>query len=285
MAVNTPAAEDERDYILVAKLDNAKNLSSILKTVAFIETATCFISDNGLKVTVEQAKCVQCSAFIQASIFQQFTFTSSTPAVFRINLNTLIECLSIFGGGGSGAGGGQEASHASLKMSYVDHGHPLSLLLEEGDVLTDCKIQTQDAEETLDFDFTSANVVNKIIMQATCLSEAFAELDTSSDVLEMHTSDSTPFFRLSTFGYAGTTQIDYPKDSEMIEVFECTKTLVNRYKLVLLKPCSRALNCSSKVSLRIDQRGFLSLQCMILTEDRQPCFVEFLCVPEEDIED
>lgn len=78
--------------------------------------------------------------------------------------------------------------------------------LEEGDVLTDCKIQTQDAEETLDFDFTSANVVNKIIMQAMCLSEAFAELDTSSDVLEMHTSDSTPFFRLSTFGYAGTTQ-------------------------------------------------------------------------------
>lgn len=48
------------------------------------------------------------------------------------------------------------------------------------------------------------------------------------------------------------------------------------YKLALLKPCNKALNSSSKVSLRVDQRGFLSIQCMILTEDRQPCFVEFL---------
>lgn len=78
--------------------------------------------------------------------------------------------------------------------------------LEESGVLTDCKIQTQDAEETLDFDFTSANVLNKIIMNAVCLSEAFAELDTSSDILEIHTSPAPPFFRMSTFGYAGTTQ-------------------------------------------------------------------------------
>ena len=78
--------------------------------------------------------------------------------------------------------------------------------LEENGVLTDCKIQTQDAEETLDFDFTSANVLNKIIMHAMCLSEAFAELDTSSEVLEIHTSPDSPFFRISTFGYAGTTQ-------------------------------------------------------------------------------
>lgn len=52
--------------------------------------ATCFISNKGLKVTVEQAKCVQANAFIQASLFQQFTFNSATPAVFRVNLNTLI---------------------------------------------------------------------------------------------------------------------------------------------------------------------------------------------------
>ncbi len=52
--------------------------------------ATCFISSNGLKVTVEQAKCVQANAFIQASLFQQFTFHSHVPSVFRINLNALI---------------------------------------------------------------------------------------------------------------------------------------------------------------------------------------------------
>lgn len=49
-----------------------------------------------------------------------------------------------------------------------------------------------------------------------------------------------------------------------------------RYKLLLLKPCTKALSQSTKISLRMDHRGFLSLQCMILTEDKQVCFVEFL---------
>lgn len=37
--------------------------------------------------------------------------------------------------------------------------------LEEGGVLTDCSIQTQEPDETLDFDFSSAEVLNKIIMK------------------------------------------------------------------------------------------------------------------------
>lgn len=36
------------------------------------------------------------------------------------------------------------------------------------------------------------------------------------------------------------------------------------------------MNQSTKISIRIDQRGFLSLQCMILTSDKQICFVEYL---------
>ena len=49
-----------------------------------------------------------------------------------------------------------------------------------------------------------------------------------------------------------------------------------RYKLALLKPSSKALSPSSKIALRMDTRGFLSLQFMIVTEDKQLCFVEYL---------
>lgn len=80
--------------------------------------------------------------------------------------------------------------------------------LVEGGVLTDCNIHTQDAEDTLDFDFTGANVEGKIIMYAECLREAFAELDMSSDVLEIQMSPVAPYFRLTTFGYAGTAQVN-----------------------------------------------------------------------------
>ena len=48
-----------------------------------------------------------------------------------------------------------------FKMKYILH----ICRLEEGGVLTDCSIQTQEPDETLDFDFSSAEVLNKIIMK------------------------------------------------------------------------------------------------------------------------
>lgn len=57
--------EDENDYSLTASLDNVRNLSTILKAIHFREHATCFATKNGIKVTVENAKCVQANAFIQ----------------------------------------------------------------------------------------------------------------------------------------------------------------------------------------------------------------------------
>lgn len=35
-------------------------------------------------------------------------------------------------------------------------------------------------------------------------------------------------FRLSTFGNSGNAHYDYPKDSDMMEFFKCTKTQTNR---------------------------------------------------------
>lgn len=56
-----------------------------------------------------------------------------------------------------------------------------------------------------------------------------------------------------------------------------------RYKISLIKPSTKALALSCKVSIRTDNRGFLSLQYMIRNEDGQICFVEYYCCPDEDI--
>ena len=54
------------------------------------------MSSNGLKVTVEDAKCVQANAFVQSGIFQEFIFKEES-ATFRINLNVLlVKILTIF---------------------------------------------------------------------------------------------------------------------------------------------------------------------------------------------
>lgn len=83
----------------------------------------------------------------------------------------------------------------ALRMCYQGYGHPLMLFLEEGGVVTVCKINTQEPEETLDFDFCSTNVINKIILQSEGLREAFSELDMTSDVLQITVSPDKPYFR------------------------------------------------------------------------------------------
>ena len=43
-----------------------------------------------------------------------------------------------------------------------------------------------------------------------------------------------------------------------------------------MKPSTKALQLSSKISIRMDTRGFLSLQYMILSEEGHVSFVEYL---------
>ena len=66
--------------------------------------------------------------------------------------------------------------------------------------------------------------------------------------------------------------------------FLCQKHASHRYRIALIKPCIRALSVADKVSVRIDIRGFLSLQFLVKNEDGQISFVEFYCCPDEETE-
>ncbi|XP_076034906.1 radiation insensitive 1 [Oratosquilla oratoria] len=278
MALSSQQAAANSNNVLTAKIDNAKNILQLLKAINFKENAIIFGSSNGLKITVEDAKCVQANAFIQADIFQEFEVKEEV-VTFKVNLNVLVECLNIF------MGSGVPGVTPALQMCYEGYGSPLVLVLEEAGVLTDCQIRTKEAEDTLDFAFCNTSVINKIIMRSECLKEVFAELDMSSEHIEILMSPDAPYFRLSTFGNHGVNQVDIPKESDMVENFSCTQTTIYRYKLALIRPSVKPLIASQKVSVRTDERGFLCLQFMIKTEDNHICFVEFFCCPEEDIED
>lgn len=56
---------------------------------SFLQTATVFASAMGLKVTVEDAKCIQANAFIQEGIFQEYTLKEE-QITFKINLTVLL---------------------------------------------------------------------------------------------------------------------------------------------------------------------------------------------------
>ncbi|GIY88460.1 cell cycle checkpoint protein RAD1 [Caerostris extrusa] len=262
--------DNDHQYVLEASIDNTRNLALLLKAVHFRDIATVCATSEGLKVTVEDTKSVQANTYIQSSLFHEYNINDQT-VIFKVNLNVLLECLNIFGGKNN------PGSITTVKICY-----------------SDCKLQTMEPDDILDFEFTPSKVINKIIMQSEILKEVWADLDMNSDVLEILMSPAEPYFQLTTKGTLATTHINFSKDSDMIESFECTSTLKIellryyfnfRYQISLIKPSLRALVQSTKVSIRTDDRGFLCMQYMIKMEGSQCCFVEYLCSPNVDDDD
>ncbi|XP_017757059.1 PREDICTED: cell cycle checkpoint protein RAD1-like [Eufriesea mexicana] len=199
--------------------------------------ATCFGTDNGLKVTVEDAKCMQASAYIPIRVFQVFN------------------------------------------LKEDGNGHPVTVLIEENGIITDCSLKTQDPDELLDFHLEPENVLNKVVLQTELLKDVLSELDSTSELINLLLSPSPPFFRISTAGLAGLCHIELPHDGELVDNFQCTSKAISSYKLSHIKPAMKALSCANKVSLRTDTCGLLCFQYMVKTEETHICYIEYYISP------
>jgi cell cycle checkpoint protein len=243
---NGDSQEEEVDFVFLCKLDNVRIITNVLSALQFKKEgqfATVIISSNGIKFTVEENQSFQGNAFLQQDIFQEYKFNGGDHQFeqFRINLSILLDCLNIYG----------ISSFVAMQMGFGGYGHSLVVMLEENGVITHCGLH------------------------------AFDELDWSSQQVSILLSPDPPYFRLSTVGPSGSCQVDYPKDSEVFEVFDCSRFQMNNYKLSLLQPAIKALALSHKTQLRTNGIGILSLQHMIKSEDKTISFVDFFIVPDE----
>ncbi|XP_033321467.1 cell cycle checkpoint protein RAD1 isoform X2 [Megalopta genalis] len=263
---------DTENYKFVAKLGNLKTIVQLLKAINFKESATCFGTENGLKVTVEDSKCMQASAYIPSYVFQEFTLKDDV--IFQISLNILVECLCMFWSNINTQG-----NSVALQLFYKGTGHPVTVLIEEDGIITDCSLKTQDPDELLNFHLEPENVLNKVVLQTELLKDILSELDQTSDLIELLLSPSAPYFRISTAGLAGICRIELPHGGDLVDNFECTSTATTSYKLSHIKPAMKALVYANKVSLRTNTCGLLCFQHMVKTDDGHTCYIEYYISP------
>ncbi|XP_076224856.1 cell cycle checkpoint protein RAD1 isoform X1 [Nomia melanderi] len=259
---------DVEGHKLVAKLGNLKTIVQLLKAINFKESATCFGTENGLKLTVEDVKCMQASAYIPSHVFQEFTLQEDV--IFRINLNVLVECLCMFWSNINSQG-----SSVTFQLFYKGTGYPVTVLIEEDGIITDCSLKTQEPDELLDFHLEPENVLNKVVLQTELLKDILSELDPTSDLIELLLSPSAPYFRISTAGLAGICHVELPHDGDLVDSFQCASTATSSYKLSHIKPAMKALACANKVSLRTDVCGLLCFQYMVKTDEGHTCYIEY----------
>lgn len=223
---------------------------------------------------------------------------------FQVSLPALLETLQIFGFAdvkdkwfsrdgayssgvnGSVARGGTAFDNRVLdvtgicRLSYDGAGDPLCITMVESSVTTTCELVTYEPESFEDIPFDRDNLVQKIIMRAPWLYDAITELSsTSPERLTITSSPEAPYFSLSAAGPLGSATIEFSKDSQLLETFQVPRRTVNIYKFSLVKAATRAMAIATKVSIRGDNQGVLSLQFMIEVESGNISFVDFRFVP------
>ncbi|KAL8734062.1 MAG: hypothetical protein Q9181_003346 [Wetmoreana brouardii] len=302
--------------LFTAVSSSVRQLFQLLKCINFAQKAQVRITRDGLRFMVEESRVIQGIAFLEKTLFTSYTCTSpiGSPAeddddddtiVFQISLTALLETLQIFGvneakdrwasrdsayggvtsslgRGGPGAPFGSRVLGVTgmCRLSYAAKGEPLCIVLEEAGVTTTCEMVTYEPEYHEEIPLQRDALAQKIIMRSHWLYDAITELSsTSPSRLTIAASPSAPYLILSSNGPLGSAAVEFSKDQQLLETFHVPKRTVNTYKHSLIKAASRAMQIASKVSIRGDQQGVLSLQFMVEIEAGGVSFIDFRFVP------
>ena len=239
---------------------------------------------------------------------------SVTPDLpnFSIFLSALLETLQIFGAadltttrfskpdsdaygsnirpGRPNAFSNQALGMAGVcRLSYAGIGSPFSVILEESGVTTTCNLNTYEPEGAEEIPFQRDAMQVKIIMQARWLFDAVSELSsTSPSRLDITAHTGAPYLSLSAAGPLGSASVEFAKGRDLLETFTVAEKWTQSYKFEMIKAAAEAMRLASKVSVRGDEQGVLSLQFMVEVEGGGVSFVDFRFVPfirDEDEED
>ncbi|KAI9744473.1 MAG: ssDNA endodeoxyribonuclease [Claussenomyces sp. TS43310] len=317
--MSTSAAAEDGAPIFKAVSSSARQLFQLLNCIRFATKAQVQITQEGIRFAVEESRAMQGIAFIDKALFTSFNYTLPPPSDnddpdavsespnFQISLPALLETLQIFGANDANSrfsrsdgsdyvsnirpGRPSAFSNQALGMpgicrfSYSALGAPFSVILEEAGVVTTCNLHTYEPEAPEEIPFDRSEVVVKIIMQSRFLFDAIQELSgmTSASApsarLSVIASPTAPFLTLTTTGPLGSASVEFTRSRELLETFNVAQRWRQSYKFEMVKAAAEAMRLASKVSLRGDRQGVLSLQFMVELEGGVISFVDFRFVP------
>lgn len=253
------------------------------------------------------------------------------PPTFSISLPSLLETLQMFGITDaksqnpfhrdpytSAPFSNQVLGFSSgvCRLLYESAGSPLAIVLEEQGITTTCALTTYEPNFTDDIPFARDQLALKIIMRSSYLHDAIVELGSQSPkVLNMRADKES--FTLSITSDLGSAQISFSHSAPaadshahvttngngesdtktsaggLLETYLVPRKFSNSYKFSHIAAAKRAMAAATKVSIRADEQGVVSLQFMIENVDGEGAgngsvsFVDFRFVPlvAEDVEE
>ncbi|KAK0657604.1 repair protein Rad1/Rec1/Rad17 [Cercophora newfieldiana] len=298
--------------IFRAVASSTRPFYQLLKSIGFTNKIHVEITENGLRFAADHARVMQGVAHWGKELFTSYTTNLPQPGDendeetptpnFQISLPALLETLQIFGATDAAARQSKADvdpyrsnlrnyrpdvfSHHILgisgtcSLSYAREGEPFSIVLEENGVKTTCNLTTYVAEAPEEIPFDIEDLSFKIITPARVLLDALGEIAPAQpEKLTITASKREPYLRLSTAGALGSSSVDFAKGRDLLETFSVRDTWRQTFKFDIVKSATEAMRIASKVSLRGDRQGVLSMQFMVEVEGAGLSFLDFRFVP------
>ena len=260
--------------------------------------ASVKITGKAIKVVVG-SKSSQGVVLLESSLFQEYLFDpvragASGEIQFGINLNVLLDCLTLLAK--------DLAQFVALQIGYQGQGSKLCLMLEDGDVQCECCLSTFDLQQysvrsgiptanatntnssgsgsagDIFSDFLSTEIVFTAEVASEFLKGVFASMDWESDTLQLYVSPVQPNLRLATENKAtaATSEVEYSRtDDQFFTTFNCRRSQVWRYPTRHLYPVVNALANASYTRIRINSAGALRMEHIINLDERNTGFAVF----------
>jgi cell cycle checkpoint protein len=199
------------------------------------------------------------------------------------------------------------------RVWYDGVGSPLSIILTESTIRTTCNLTTYEPAFADEIPFDRQSLAFKTIMRGSWLFDAISELNSTTPerlTLVARMAKGKPYFALSASGPLGSARVEFnnnpkssrpppptnPNDStaaqdaqaNLLETFQLSDSSIplrSTYKFALIQKAAKAMSIATKVSVRADTQGVLSLQFMIEVEAGKMSFVDFKFVPMVEDED
>jgi len=197
------------------------------------------------------------------------------------------------------------------RLQYTAPGAPLTIIIEESGIKTTCNLNTYEPSFTSDIPFLRDHIAMKVIMRANYLFDAIAELSNNNPQI-ITLSAKRRIFTVSASSPLGSATVDFHRDAKVAEhkapatnesgeptgegddpqrqtssglletyvVANENGVFSQSYKFAHVAGTKKALQAATKVSIRADEQGVLSLQFMIENlEGGGVSFVDFRFVP------
>jgi len=297
-----------------AVASSTRPLYQILKAINFSNKIHVEITQTGFRFTADHARVMQGVAQWNKALFTSFTTNlpssdhvqASDPGApaptFQVSLPALLETLQIFGATDAAARQAKAdvdpygsklrnyradafsaqtlGMSGTCSLSYAQEGEPLSIVLQEAGVKTICNLTTYLPEAPEDIPFDLENLSFKIITQARWLLDALGEIaPTSPEKLTITASRKEPYLRLAGSGGLSSSTVDFARGKHLLETFSVRDRWSQKFRFDIIKSAIEAMKISSKVSLRGDAQGVLSMQFMVEVEGAGLSFLDFRFVP------